>query len=515
MKRTQARSLTRHFLSWPTILSSAELSDLYHFPHTGSTKTEDLIKSRSRELPAPLSMKHETRELDVVIGMNQLGGQVQPIGLSRAQRQKHTYVIGKTGTGKTTLLVNAITQDMANGKGVAVLDPHGDMFRELLSLVPEDRLKDVVVFDPSDRDFPVGFNILDPGIEFTSEDDAHEWITSAVLSVFSKLADKQQWGPRMEHILRNTTLTALQTPHPTLFTMQRLLTDRRYQREVARTLSDPVLKQFWDKELKLMGTMQLSNAVSPITHRLGHFLTATMSRHILLQETSTIRMADIMNEGKILLVNLSKGDIGEDQSFFFGSLLTSAMWMAAYQRTKIPEAERRDFYVYVDEFQNFATPQFGDIMSEGRKFHIALTVSHQNIAQIEDVNLVKVVTGNAGTIISLKVSPQDEAFLLPYMPPEVERGDIVNLPPYHFYMKVTGDVTEDAFSGQTIQVEDREGVSEAVIEESRRRYTLPKETVTEQVNELMQGATQTKTIPKVTIKKETTRPRAVKQLKDL
>jgi hypothetical protein len=228
-----------------------------------------------------------------------------------------------------------------------------------------------------------------------------------------------------------------------------------------------------------------------------------MSRHIQLQEKSTIRMADIMNEGKILLVNLSKGDIGEDQSFFFGTLLTSAMWMAAYQRTKIPEAKRRDFYVYVDEFQNFATPQFGDIMSEGRKFHIALTVSHQNIAQIEDVNLVKVVTGNAGTIICLKVSPQDEAFLLPYMQPEVERGDIVNLPPYHFYMKVTGDETEDAFSGQTIRVEEgaAEGLPEATVEESRRRYALPKATVTEQVNELMQGTTKTKTVPRARMTK--------------
>jgi hypothetical protein len=299
--------------------------------------------------------------------------------------------------------------------------------------------------------------------------------------------------------------------------MQRLLTDKSYQREVARTLSDPVLKQFWDKELKLMGTMQLSNAVSPITHRLGHFLTATMSRHILLQETSTIRMADIMNEGKILLVNLSKGDIGEDQSFFFGSLLTSAMWMAAYQRTKIPEVKRRDFYVYVDEFQNFATPQFGDIMSEGRKFHIALTVSHQNIAQIEDANLVKVVTGNTGTIICLKVSPQDEAFLLPYMQPEVERGDIVNLPPYHFYMKVTGDETEDAFSGQTIRIEksDTEGASSTTIEESRRRYASPKTEVSERVNELMQGVTQTKTIPKVTVRKKTTERSPKKELKSV
>lgn len=228
-------------------------------------------------------------------------------------------------------------------------------------------------------------------------------------------------------------------------------------------------------------------------------------------------MADIMNEGKILLVNLSKGDIGEDQSFFFGTLLTSAMWMAAYQRTKIPEKDRRDFYVYVDEFQNFATPQFGDIMSEGRKFHIGLTISHQNIAQIEDTNLVKVVTGNAGTIICLKVSPQDEAFLLPYMQPEVERGDIVNLPPYHFYMKVTGDETEDAFSGRTIQVEssNAEGVVKAAVDARRRRYALPKAIVTEQVNELMQSTAKPNAVPGVIVKKKPAKRSPVKELKSV
>ena len=168
---------------------------------------------------------------------------------------------------------------MLNGKGLAVFDPHGDMFQELLSIVPKDRQKDVVVFDPSDGEWPIGLNILDPGIEFESEDVKHARITSTVLSVFRKLADDSQWGPRMEHILRNTTLTALQLPNPSLYTLQRLLTDKKYQREAAKTLDDPVLKQFWDKEFKLLGTMQLSTVTAPLTHRLGHFITSKMSRH--------------------------------------------------------------------------------------------------------------------------------------------------------------------------------------------------------------------------------------------
>lgn len=508
------RSLTPHIITWPTILSSSEMSDLYHFPNTSLTKTEGLVKSRSRDLPAPLSMKHSNAKLDVVVGFNEFGGQEQAIGMTLKQRQKHAYVIGKTGTGKTTLLMNAIQQDMENGKGVAVLDPHGDMFRELLSLVPADRVDDVVVFDPSDRDYPVGLNILDPGIDFADEDDKQEWITSAVLSVFAKLSEEGQWGPRMEHILRNTTLTALQTPSPSLYTMQRLLTDKTYQRAVARDLKDPILKQFWDKEFKLMGTMQMATATAPLTHRLGHFITSKMSRHILLQGKSTISMSEIMNEGKILLVNLAKGDIGEDQSSFFGTLLLSFMWMAAYQRTKIPEKQRRDFFVYVDEFQNFATPQFGDIMSEGRKFHISLTVSHQNIAQIEDKDLIKIVAGNAGTIICLKASPQDEEFILPHMRPEVEKGDIMNLAPYHFYMKVTGDEAEDAFSGQTIRSdEDGEDYSDDVIAASRKQFARPKSEVVKEIEVLMGGSTAAEPKPTRTVQKP--KAKAHRVLKDV
>ena len=485
-ERFRDRKLIRHIFTQQTILSSSELADLYHFPNTDLTKTEGLVKSRSRELAAPLSIKHSETKLDVIVGANLFGGEIQEIGMTLEQRQKHTYIIGKTGTGKTTLLKSSIYQDMLNGKGLAVLDPHGDMFRELLAIVPENRLKDVVVFDPSDRNYPVGLNILDPGIEFENEDDKHEWITSAVLSIFEKLSDEKQWGPRMEHILRNTTLTALHTPKPSLYTLQRLLTDKKYQKEVAKTLKDPVLKQFWDKEFKMMGSMQMSAATAPLTHRLGHFITSKMSRHILLQQKSTVRIADIMNEGKILLVNLSKGDIGEDQSEFFGTILTALIWMAAYQRTKIPEKQRKDFFVYVDEFQNFATPQFGAITSEGRKFRISLIVSHQNIAQIEDKDLVKVIAGNAATIICLKANPEDEDFILPYMKPEVEKGDIVNLAPYHFYMKITGDESEDAFSGQTVplDIEESDKVAKTVVANSRKKYAMPKAAIEKQMEKL-------------------------------
>jgi len=455
------------------IYSASEIAEIYHFPF-GQIKTEDFSKLRSRSLPAPLSIKNNSAA-DVVIGLSDYDDNQHPLGLTIDQRRKHTYVIGKTGTGKTTMLMNCIYQDMVHGKGLAVFDPHGDMFRELLRIVPEHRRKDVVVFDPSDRNNPIGLNILDPGIDFQNEDDKHEWITSTVLSVFEKLADKNQWGPRMEHILRNATLTALQQPNPSLFTIQQLLTDKTFQKKVASELKDPVLKQFWNKEFKMMGSMQVSSATAPLTHRIGHFITTKMSRHILLQEKSTVRIADVMNEGKILLVNLSKGDIGEDQSVFFGTILTSFIWMAAYQRTKIPEKQRRDFFVYVDEFQNFATPRFSEITSEGRKFRVSLIVSHQNTAQIEDKSIVQIVAGNAATMVCFKTSPEDEVFVLPYMRPEVDRGNIVNLEPYHFFAKVTGNKSEDAFSGQTVQLNSKgsDEIRNEVIANSRAQYTTP------------------------------------------
>jgi hypothetical protein len=261
-------------------------------------------------------MKKSTTDIDVILGTNQYGGEVNPIGLTLEQRQKHMYVIGKTGMGKTTLLTNAIYQDMVNGKGLCALDPHGDMVKELLRIIPKDRINDVIYFDPSDREFPLGVNILSPGITFSNKEDADEWITSSVITIFAKLTNKEYWGPRMEHILQNATLTALQTPNPSLYTLQRLLTEKSYQQQVASTLKDPVLKQFWQKEFKLLGTMQLSSVTAPLTHRLGHFITTKMSRHILLQGKSTISTQEIMDQGKILLVNLSKGDLGEDQSFF-------------------------------------------------------------------------------------------------------------------------------------------------------------------------------------------------------
>jgi len=468
------------------ILSTSEISDIFHFPYTDTTKTEGLVKSKSSELPAPLSFKKRAPGLDVIVGKNTYGGEETPIGQTLTQRRKHTYIIGKTGMGKTEMLKSIIYQDMLNGKGLCVLDPHGDLVQDLLKVVPKNRKADVIYFDPSDREWPIGINILSPGINFSSKEEAEERITSSIIAIFQKITPEQYWGPRMEHILRNATLTALQIKNPTLWTLQQLLTDKNYQRKAAATLSDPILKQFWEKEFANVGKMQLFSVTEPLTERLGLFITTKMSRHILLQDTSTVSIQKIMDEGKIFLVNLSKGNLGEDQSFFFGSLITSLIWMAAYQRTKIPESARRDFFLFVDEFQNFATKRFAEISSESRKFHVSLTASHQNIAQIEDPNIIKVVAGNADSFIAMKAGPDDEKFILPFMEPEVEKGDIVNLPPYKFFMKVTNEDSEDAFSGQTqlLDIKGSDAVAKEVIEYSRQHYATPRKVVEKYLEKL-------------------------------
>ncbi len=488
-KKKNYQKFQDRFSKSDLVLSTTEIATLYHFPFVTNPESSDLARIKSKELPVPLSMKRSDNKYDVIFGVNKFGKEVIPIGLTLEQRQKHMYLIGKTGMGKTTLLKSAIYQDMLSGKGLAVFDPHGDMFQELLSIIPENRKKDVVVFDPSDREWPIGLNILSPGINFSNPEDEQEWITGSIISVFAKITAKEYWGPRMEHILRTTTLTALQTPNPSLFTLQRLLTDKDYQKKIASTLKDPVLKQFWDKEFALLGDMQLSSVTAPLTQRLGNFITTKMSRHILLQEKSTISISRIMDEGKILLVNLSKGDLGEDMSFFFGMVLTSFIWMAAYQRTKIPEKDRRDFFLYVDEFQNFATSRFSEITSEGRKFHVSLIASHQNIAQVEDQHILKVVAGNANNIVCLKASPDDENFILPFMEPEIEKSNIVNLAPYHFFMKVTNEKSENAFSGVTVplDVEQSEKVKQSTLKYSRDHFTTPRSEVEAYLEKLFEG----------------------------
>lgn len=459
------------------ILSVSELSSLYHLPYTLTTKTEDLLQVKSPQLPPPLSLKKSNVDLDIVFAKNKYGETVTPIGSTLEERRRHTYIIGATGTGKSTLLLHMINQDITNGRNLAVIDPHGELVERLLGIIPKSRRKDIVYVDPYDIEFPIGLNLLElpkglSGVELQREKD---FITSNLISVFHKLYDARYSGPRMEHILRNVILTALELEKPTLFTIYELLTKVKYRKSVTSNLQDEVLKTFWKNEFDSFGSFQRAEQISPITNKLGRFLTTAMTRNILNQRESKLDFADVMNNGKILLCNLSKGKVGEDVSYFLGSLIIAKIQLTALRRIHIPQEKRSDFFLYIDEFQNFATTSFAQVLSEARKYRLSAILAHQNTVQIEN-DLLETIIGNSGTLISFRTtSPNDENKVLPIFAPEVEKGQIANLPSYHFYMKINALKPQDAFTGEIDDFplkEDDEIVKE-VISISRKRYSSP------------------------------------------
>lgn len=463
------------------ILSISELSSIYHLPYFPTNKTEDVVKRRNIILPAPLNLKQSGTKLDITFAKNDYGNKETLIGLTAEERYRHIYILGATGTGKTTLLMNMIYQDILNGKGVCVIDPHGDLIKTMLGCIPAQRIEDVVYFNPLDRQYPAGLNILElkEGLTEEEKEEEKDRISSAVISIFHKLYSEKYLGPRMEHILRFSVLTVLETEKPTLFTIQKLLTDDRYRAGIVKALIDPVVKDFWLHEFKKFGSYQQAEVISPITNKLGRFLSVPLCRNILGQSRSTINFEQILNDGKILLCNVPKGALGEDNSTFFGALIAAKIQLAALQREKLPENERRDFYLYIDEFQNFALPSFAQIMSEARKYGLYAILAHQTIAQLDDM-VTKVIQANAGTIISFRTSsPIDEENILPVFAPLVKKNDIANLPSYSFYIKINAITPQDTFSGMVEKFSHtpHETVSKNIIDLSRQKYGNAKQNV--------------------------------------
>lgn len=462
-----------------SILSVSELTDIYHFPHTDTTKTEDMVKIKSPQLPAPLSFKQSATMLDNIFAKNSYGGSETAIGQTLRERQRHTYILGATGSGKTNLLSNMIYQDIVNGKGVAVLDPHGQLVESLLRVIPKERIKDVVWFAPDDDAYPIALNLMelpkaeDGQFSASQLQKQKSLVCSSIISIIEKFYDAKFFGPRMEYVLRNTILTALETPNPTLQTILDLLTKSTYRKEVVRGLKNKVLQDYWIFEFEKLGSLQKSSVISPITNKIGGLLSSPINYQILVQEKSKIDFDEIMNSGKILLCDLSKGKIGEDESSFFGSLIIAKIQLAALKRALVPESERRDFFMYVDEFQNFATGTFSELVSEARKYHLATILAHQSISQIENRDIIKVILANVGTIICFKTAnPEDEQFILPIFSPEVSKHEIANLPLYNFYMKVSVGQAEDAFLAEAdnFSAEGSDETAHAVIDESRKQH---------------------------------------------
>ncbi|MFH1551715.1 MAG: type IV secretion system DNA-binding domain-containing protein [bacterium] len=404
--------------------------------------------------------------------------QKSKFGIKLNDRRKHLYVVGKTGMGKTTLLENMAIQDIQSGQGVGIVDPHGEFAQKMLDFVPSNRINDVIYFNPADLDNPIAFNAVEKvGPEF------RHLVASGLIGVFKKLW-AESWGPRLEYVLRNAILALLEYPGSTLLGVMRMLTDKGYRKKVIETINDPVVKSFWVDEFAKYPDRFMAEAVAPIQNKVGQFLTTPLIRNIVGQTKSSIDIRKVMDEKKILIMNLSKGLIGEDTSALLGAMLITRIQLAAMSRVDIPEEERKDFYLYVDEFQNFATESFANILSEARKYRLGLILAHQYITQMEEI-VRDAVFGNVGTMLVFRVGAQDADYLEKEFMPEFEALDLVNLSFAQIYLKLMIDgVASRPFSANTLPPIQKQAESyrDKIIASSRERYSNRREDVEEKIS---------------------------------
>ncbi len=399
-------------------------------------------------------------------------------GIKTDDRRRHMYLIGKTGMGKSTILENMIVDDIRAGHGVAVVDPHGDLAEKIIEFIPDDRIKDVVYFNPSDINFPIAFNVVEQ-----VEPHLRHLVASGLIGVFQKLwADS--WGPRLEYILRNAILAILDFPGSTILGVVRMLSDKNYRKRVVANIKDPVVKAFWEKEFSGYADKFASEAVSPIQNKVGQFLSSSLMRNIIGQVKSAIDIRDIMDSGKILIMNLSKGRIGEDNSALLGAMMITKIQLAAMSRVDIPEKERRDFFLYIDEFQNFSTDSFANILSEARKYRLSLILAHQYIEQLSE-KVKPAVFGNVGTMVVFRVGAADAEELVKEFTPTFTEEDIVNLPKYEMYLKLMIDgISSSPFSAKglpPLTESEKTGNTQKVIDYSRENYASDRESVEEKI----------------------------------
>lgn len=353
-------------------------------------------------------------------------------GIKLDDRRRHVYVVGKTGMGKTAMLENMVVQDILNGNGVGFVDPHGEAAENILNYVPKERLDDVIYFNPSDMEHPVAFNVME-----SVEPKYRHLVASGLMSVFKKIWP-DVWSARMEYILNNAILALLEYPESTLLGINRMLSDVDYRQKVVENISDPVVKSFWVQEYARYTQRYEVEATAAIQNKVGQFISNPLIRNIIGQTESSIDMREVMDGQKILIANISKGLVGEDNSRLLGALLITKLQLAAMSRVDMPEKDRKDFFLYIDEFQNFASESFVSILSEARKYRLALILSHQYIAQLDDT-VRDAVFGNVGTIISFRIGAEDAEALEKEFSPEFMTQDFVNLGKYHIYLKLMID----------------------------------------------------------------------------
>ena len=451
-------------------LNILEVASLWHLP-TNLTQLPNiswgktLVSEPPANLPVAAGLSPEDKTQINFIAKAEFKNRVVTFGIKKPDRRHHIYIIGKTGTGKTWLLANMIISDFKKKEGVAVIDPHGDLCEILLDYIPSHRINDVVYFNPADKEHPLILNPLEV------EDPAQkELIASGIVSIFYKLY-AHSWGPRMEYILRNTLLSLVEIPNSTLVDVLKVLTNKSFRQKISSQLTDPVLKDFWTEEFEKMPERLQKEAISPILNKVGQFVTSPLIRGIVGKPKSSFNLEKIMNEGKILLANLSLGKLGEDNSALLGAMLITKMQIAAMRRANIPEKERRDFYLYVDEFQNFATTSFIKILSEARKYRLCLTLANQYMAQLDE-EVQAAILGNAGTLISFLVGADDGRILEKEFGEKFSENDLVGLSYYQIITKLAIDkLTSNPFFATTLPLSISKNQNrEKVIKVSRERY---------------------------------------------
>jgi hypothetical protein len=419
---------------------------------------------------------HDHENEVTLFGETNFRNERRRFGIKTDDRRRHMYVIGKTGMGKTTLLENLILNDINNGHGCCYIDPHGDTAESLLEYIPSNRINDVVYFNPADADYPVGFNILE-----TQSEEQKPLIASGLMGVFKKIWP-DVWSARMEYILMNCVLALLDYPGATLLGINRILVDKDYRARVVAKIRDPIVKTFWVAEFAGWSEKYATEAIAPVQNKVGQFLSSSIIRNMVAQVKSSVNLRNIMDDGKILIVNLSKGRIGEDNMRLLGGMLITKMQLAAQERQNVLESERRDFYLFVDEFQNFSNESFASILSEARKFRLNLIVTHQYVEQLEE-EVAAAIFGNIGTLIVMRVGAADAEKIEPEFAPTFTLEDLLNLAKYQMYLKLMVDgVATPGFSANTLPpISGKTGNKEKVIAVSRERYAEPKSSIEEKV----------------------------------
>lgn len=452
-----------------SVLNSEELATIFHFPNKQIT-TPHIYWLNAKTAPAPAQIPTEGLHL----GISAYRGIKRPVYIGNEDRMRHVYVIGKTGTGKSEFLKDLILQDVKAGKGICFMDPHGDAVEDILKLIPPERAEDVVYFNPADTERPLGMNLL----EARTEDEKHFAATS-IINLMYKLFDPYKTGivgPRFEHGVRNAMLTAMSVPGNTFVEVMRIMTDSRFLQELLPHVTDPIVKRYWTDQIAQTSDFHKSEVLDYTVSKFGRFVTNKLIRNIIGQSQSSFDLRKIMDEGKILLINLAKGTLGEENSNFLGLLLVPRVLMAAMSRANVPMDQRRDFYFYVDEFQNFATPDFAVILSEARKYRLSLCVANQFIGQVEE-EVKNAVFGNVGTIISYRVGVTDANYLQHEFTPTFNEDDLLNVERYHAFCKtIVNNEPVPPFSLDTtkdmskIKAMENVRIAEIIKEMSRLKY---------------------------------------------